>query len=744
MTENNIKKILVNDHKLLLNKTYFLWLLNLFKKIFIKRKPSSLANKIEKKLKLFHDKINNEIIKIKEKFINMTYSKENMNNIIDFVKKQNLKHAGDILEDVLIYTFSFAFYSDKENTFGKYIFSNMYKFKDPSNFEITNFFSEEKFEPVELHDIKNLLSIEEKTKEKEASVIYNLLLKIFKEKYAYLNNSKIINKSNNYLIRGLSDNQKLCEEINNYFQDNSKTILEKDYEANSIMSICLGIDCDRIPIRLFNSLLIQVFIYSQNKNSPLMNYLEKNGNLEAIEYVYDLRGASIEGRFTCIIISPLRLEPRIRRIELSQNNLRENGFSEIAKLFLANKNIKDLELDASLFRGNFIEFFNITLGLFDNYSVEKLNLSFNYFKDNCEEFLSKLITHFKGLKTLNLTANEFKRGLCSLIIVLKKLYRQGKTKLEKLMINKSLLDEAFYYEMGELLKCKYCKLKYLDLNFNSMPSNINFLKKLKKNKTIVKISLNKNDITNLNSNDIMKVMSYTELRSLYLFKNRITNFNIFLRILYRTKLIKDEDNIDPIIGDQSFLANLDLSNNDIQIKNINHIALLNKIVKQTNLYCLDISHILYGLNPQKYQNASSSLNIDYKNKVENLKKELEKDKTNYIEVIKEIRKNKVDISKLKELEDLKIFKSISDEKINEIISHSKAKLPVFLRKEARKIITDINNEDMKEIIYEDDILNREKFEKLEDNLVNYFILKRSKKDLEIFAKKRVDKKLIII
>jgi hypothetical protein len=42
-------------------------------------------------------------------------------------------------------------------------------------------------------------------------------------------------------------------------------------------------------------------------------------------FTYELRGALIEGRFSNIILSPLKIEPRITNIELDRNNLRELG-----------------------------------------------------------------------------------------------------------------------------------------------------------------------------------------------------------------------------------------------------------------------------------------------------------------------------------------------------------------------------------------------------------------------------------
>ena len=47
--------------------------------------------------------------------------------------------------------------------------------------------------------------------------------------------------------------------------------------------------------------------------------------------------------------------------------------------------------------------------------------------------------------------NKFKRGVSSVFIVLKKLYRKGKTQLEALFLNKCLFDEAAFYELGNYL-----------------------------------------------------------------------------------------------------------------------------------------------------------------------------------------------------------------------------------------------------------------------------------------------------
>ena len=727
----------------MINNNILLFLYNLFSFIFIKRDKSKKSTaKLENQLENCINKINGEIIKEEEKYINLEYSNENFENIIDFVRIENKIYTGEIIEGVLIYTFSLAFQSDKDNTFGKYIFSNIYKLKDSTNFEIVRMFKESLFNPDELKNIKSLLLKDctwedpiEYDIDSDAQiycVIYNLLLRIFIEKYINIKSEKRNTNTIYYINRGKTDNQKISENIYKGLKDRSTTILDKDITSNSIMSLASNLffpnsfgKLPSVPLKIIRSFLIQVFIYYQNKNSPLMNYIteDEENNYVSIPFTYDLRGACVEGRFSYIILSPVRVEPRVEKIFLSQNNLRECGLYEIGKIIIFNKNVKVIECNTSLLRTNYIEYLNCSLGLFDNYSVEKLNLSFNYLKDNCEEYLSKLLTHFKGLKTLNLTANEFRRGIATLLVTLKNLYRKNESKLENLLINKCLLDDSSYYELGELLKSKYCKLKRLYINYNTMPPNINFLKKLKKNKSLTEIYLNKNDIGNNETDDIIRIISNTKIRHLYLYKNKFSNNNEFLRILYRTKFIK-ENNESFDKDDGAFLINLDLSNSDLYPKNSFHMILLKKIFEETTLYCLDISHIIYGTNPDKKKETSD--NLYYRKRVDEIKKYLEDNKNKYIKTLRDIRVNRVDINRNKHFEndeDIINFVKDKEEQIDEIISNPNSIYPLFLRREVQN-------------------LNQSR--EFEDKLVNYLILKRSEKKLIELEEIRKNKKLIII
>ena len=80
---------------------------------------------------------------------------------------------------------------------------------------------------------------------------------------------------------------------------------------------------NKIDIKLIRSFFISVYIYYQNKNSPLMEYIKKskeNEELSIIPFEYDLTGAVIESKFTGIILAPTRIESRITQINLHLSN----------------------------------------------------------------------------------------------------------------------------------------------------------------------------------------------------------------------------------------------------------------------------------------------------------------------------------------------------------------------------------------------------------------------------------------
>ena len=746
----------INNSSTFIDKNIYLFLIILFKHLFLKESNEKGKNeKLDKTIK----EINLNMIKDNDKFISKKYDLQNIRNIMDFVKSQNTVYCGDIIENILIYIFSFGFKVGKDATFGQYLYNNIGKLRDPSNYDILNMINSKIFAPKELGNFKELLIMDISFNElsnnvinekQKNSVLYNLLIEIYKVKYKFLSKDNYNEKVLNYINKGYI-NLKLYEKIYNNLKDNSTTILEQDLAANSINSLVLNIftsegseKVSRASIRIIRSFLISVFIYYQNKHSPLMKYIkpkdidedeeENENSLAYMPFTYELRGALIEGRFSNIILSPLKIEPRITNIELDRNNLRELGIYELGKLLVMNKNIKLVDYNTSLLRSSFLEYFSFGMGFHDNYTLEELNLSNNYLKEDSEESIYKIISHLKGLKTLYLSSNEFSKGLSNSFVALRKLYRKGKTKLENLYLSKCILEGQSLFELGELLKCKFCKLKKLFLSGNSFPYNNNdFLKKLKKNKSLTEIYLSKNDIWNDNVDDILRIINITEIKYLYLYRIKISDFNKLLEIINRTKLIGNKDDENNINLDELFLTNLDLSNNDFRIKNPKHIDFLIKLIEKTNLHCLDISHILYDENPYKFQKIND--NVEYRKKVEELKKILEDKRNKYIKNVRDLRNNKVDKKKNENFKDDIILKHYDDE-INNIITNDRAKYPLFLRKEARRILSNEKNEEIRK--------NYEEFQKIEENLINYMIYKRAEIDVNKFEKEVKKKKLILI
>ena len=700
----------LENTKILINKKIHIFLYSLIKEIFL----STSSNKNKNKLEKIIDIINKKILKEKN-YLSLKYTKENLKNILLFIKTQNSLFAGEIFENLLIIVFSQAFETRKENTFGKYLYNNMHKIRNPSNMDFSEWFKKDNFKPDELRNIKKLLENDIyfddqftfKNSIQNNTVIYDILLEINKEKY--INESRFT-----YPV----------------FYD-------------------LNVRTKRTSISITRAFFISIYIYYQNKNSPLMNYREEvkdNSNkviLSGIPFKYDLTGAVIESDMTGIIFAPARIDPRINEIIMSQNLLKGEGLLELSKTLIFNKNIKIVDFHTSAVKSEDINYLNNGFGLFDNHSLEELNLSCNYLREDSEHFLSKLISHFKGLKSLNLSSNDLKNGVSSLFIALNKLYKEGKTKLESLNLNKCLLDDIAIYELGELLKSKYCKLQTLFLNINYMPSDVDIIKKLKKNKSLTEIYFNKSNLGNSDSENIMRFISYTNIENIYLFKNNFSDFNKCLRMLYRTKLIttKEEEDIrkNKSLHEDSSFYNLDLSNNEFLNKNKVKIKLLDKGIEQSNLYCIDLSHILYGNNLRRKNNNPYNKN-EYDNSIDTLVNRLNKEQKEYEATLVKIHCNKVDIEKFQNYNfNTKPFSEDIEKEVSEIIKDKNSEFHIFLKESAKKII--IKN---KNYFDPNNTLKDKEYKNLEQKLENYMIWKKSKIKLKELTKLKKEKKLVLI
>ena len=742
-----LKKILLNT-KSLINIDIHRALFLLFRNIFIKEKENSEANQTN--IEIILDKINSLINNANDKITN-EYKKSNFDNILKFVRGQNKIYAGEIIENILIIIFSLAFESNKINTFGKYLYNNIDRFKNTKektkeeNFG--NWFQTDKFKPQELKSITKILEEDvsfDRVIEKELdayqkeNVFYDFLAKIYFEKYKV---KRVNPKIRNYF------NGEITDEINIGNKNIDSTIYENEISKTYYTAIfncyyykrMLG-KGDNLSIKLAKSFFIQVFIYYQNSHSPLMEYIHKsktNEDLAIIPFCYELIGAGIQSQFAGIISSPARVEPRINEINFMQNVLKEEGILELAKILIFNKQIKIIDFSKSALKSSFLDFLSTELKLFNNDSIEELNLSYNYIKEDAEKYLVEIISKLRGLKTINLSSNELKNGLAPFFVMLKNLYREGKTKLENLILNKCVLDDISFYELGEMLKSKYCKLKVLIINMNNIPSNVNFIKKLKKNRSLTEIYFNQCDLGNREADDMMRVINLTNIEDLYLHKNRFNNFNDCLRMLYRTKLILDGQEIQSTVHEDATLYNIDISSNDYLNRNENHIKLIEDLIDKTNLYCIDISHILFGAEPNKTMKdieTNPEKITDYQNAVYKLRDILNNEQGRQIQIMKDIHTSEVTIKRIEKEKKFgeKYPKNIEDE-IDLVIEDNNSKYPIFLKERARKIIVDnVNN-------FQD-----KNYKEAQKELEEYMTLKKNRKLLAHLKESKSKRKLILI
>jgi hypothetical protein len=346
------------------------------------------------------------------------------------------------------------------------------------------------------------------------------------------------------------------------------------------------------------------------------------------------------------------------------------------------------------------------------------------------------------------------------------------------------LDKYSFYELGELLKCKYCGLKRLYLNTNIIPKQANFLRKLKKNKCLSEIMLNKTSINDDNTNEIMRLISNTQLETIYLYKNKISNFNDCLRIIGRTKLIKIIEDEKEVKKENSFLLNLDLSDNPCSNLNTSKIDILRSLINDTNLFCLDLAHILLGTKPKDLQDSQE--NSKYRTEVNKLSEDLNKEKEEYEQKLWDKKCLKYDREEvLIRLEEWNKEDLNSSEKYDEdtrtylintiepkILENENAKYPLYLREQIKETITRIVNysgdcDEIKEkikqklilrnkkkierkqgtkieILKNTDTVNIEEYKKMEKFLLYNMQLKIYEKGLESKENIKLDRKLIII
>ena len=648
--------------------------------------------------------------------------------LFNYVKTQNFSLATEIFENILIRVFSFAFKAKNDEFFGKYIYNNLEILKTNkkifinwiNNGLLTSLFNEDNQDLKEsLETDVKLLNLENDKKE-ETFQLYQLYKKstfLHILLYIFLSKKIINNKKENSNL----DTTTTCGDSTSIY-----TQISELFYGDLVLGI--GHKNKDQPLTLSSSILISAYICYQNRKSPLIEYSEPKNNLENLPFVYDLSEAGINDLYSNSILNPIRIEPGITDIEVNKNTFKEYGMFELHKLLMFNKNIKKISLSSCRTNPLSLNTFNENFVQFDNNNLEELNMSSNYLKSDVDTNLSILISHLKGLKSLALSNNALKSGLGSFFVNLKNLYRKNQSKLEDLYLVNCELDDISFYELGELLKSKYCKLKCLCLNENKIPSDVNFFKALKKNRSLEEIYFYGCRINSEKTNEIERIISNTNLQALHLNLNNIHNFNQYIRIIYKTCLIKnsEEKKSNNIFTNKPALYNLNLNNDVCYNQNSEKLKILLEIFENTNLSILDLNSVIFAPNIEE-----NKINYNYYKQIMKIHEYLKEKQEEYKSALREIITCNANIKKFN-----KLYKNI-DKKDIEKYNSNKDILNIINDEYCQKVGQ--IKEKISELI-QSSSFNKDKSKEIE----NYIHLNKALKKLRENNRIKELKKLIII
>ena len=731
----------------IINKESYLFLYSLLKSIFIidteNRKEKN--NKLEEFMKIIKEKYEIELRR--------EYSKENFENIIKFVKAHNVIYGGEILENILLKLFSSIMKIPQKETINKYIYYNL-----QNVFGIKNKMIQKQIKEVEL--IQNFISYDRiypdelKNKDIFFQIPYTpiptdfeyFLTLIYKLKLDSVKNEK--NKFNDITHKLFEYSKKYHsgKEEKNIIQN---SIIEFDSKINQVYENYNKNKQDNFinqNISVISYFFFTLFVNYQTINSRLIKISnKKKDKLSSVPYEINFMGSSMKGIYASLMFTPMRQDNRINIISMAENDFAELGMLEMGKTIVFNHHLKVINYSKNRLYSHYFYYFNNASKIFDNDSVEEINLYNNFFKDDIDDYLCDILKKFKNLKTLNLSNNRIGSGISKFCNRLNLYYKQKKTKLERLNLNKCTLNKSSLYELCECLKSKSCKLKYLYLNinyindFNSEP----LLIAIKKNNSLRELYLSRNFIGNSSTQNIGKVISRfrDSLEVIYLNQNEIKNNDNLLRIASRTKVVysskEDRNKLLIKLDENPSLKNLDLSKNAINIRNKKQIFLLEQIINDTYLSCFDYSLILQTFDPDpKKENYEN-------NEFSNEKKEL-------IEKIKNIKDERDKIfsyiDEMKSFEDkyYDLFREyIDNEDLNDILVETVKDSPSLL-----SLYEDIDNLisfELLEIIgkTDEDLLNDQDYY-FTKNLIKYMLLYKVNGGLINQWLKGLNKCLIII
>ena len=636
--------------KAIINKEIYLFLFSLLKSIFI-FDSENRKKKIEK-----IDTISNKIKDIYKIELKREYSKKNFQNIIQFVKNQNLIYAGEILENIVLSIFTSVMSIPQNETINNYIYNNLLNIYSIKN-------KDEKARNEEIDFIQNFIIYDnlypEELKNKNIFFQPYAIIQTILEYFLALIYKLRINSIKNNKKNAKEQFHKISFNLYNNSSKYSENKEEKNLTKNSIIEFENNIDkiIDNYKegsqitpnTNIISYFFFTLFVNYQTINNRLMKFYIDNKDINkfaCVPYEYNIVGGSMKGFYAILISSPMRQDNRIQSISMTENDLGELGMLELGKTIVFNPSIKILNYNKNRLYSYYLHYFNKASKIFENNSIEEINIYNNFFKDDIDDYLCDILKKFKNLKILNLSSNKIGSGLAKFLSLLKLLYRQKKSNLVKLNINKTSLDSSSIYELCQLIKNKFCKLEslYLNINYINDYDAEPLLDAIKKNNSLKEVYLSRNFIGNSSTDKIGKVISrfHESLEVLYLNQNEIRNNENLLRIAARTKVIysieEDRNEVILDLDSNQILKNLDLSKNGVNYKNEKQILILNQILKDTYLSCLDYSVTLTNFDNKNFicENYKKEINV-LKEKLSNIKDERNK-LFEYLEEMKFIKR----------------------------------------------------------------------------------------------------------
>ena len=430
--------------------------------------------------------------------------------------------------------------------------------------------------------------------------------------YNYAINNHSEKEEKNILQNCIVEHEKSIEQSYKKYKTKTKT----DDNDNNNKNYFSNKDNNDIITKFFFTL----FVNYQTINSRLMQYSnnETNNQFAEIPFDYNLISSSMKGNYALLITTPMRQDDRITIVSMAENDLRELGMLELGKSLVFNKSIKSVNYSKNRLYSYYLDYLKKGIQVFENKTVEEINISNNFFTNDIDEYLGDILKKLTNIKTLNISSNNIDGALTNFFCQIKLLTRKRRLKLENLIINKCSICKEAIYELCEFLKCKFCNLKKLQLNINNIKDDLakSLLKSIKKNTSLKEVYLGRNFISDISTENICKIISRPNcsLYTLYLDNNEIKNNDNLLRIIARTKILyspSDKEKKDLVdLDNNKFIHNLDIGNNEINMGNTSQIQLMEKIVDDTYLSCLDYSVYFNVLSSsKKHKNQQTKENL---------------------------------------------------------------------------------------------------------------------------------------